>query len=144
MIDLVRQRIDPALLEAAVSDGSAGAFCVFHGVTRNQHLGRAVTHLEYEAYPEMALPALRDIAAEVAERWPGARVAMVHRLGRVQVGEASVVIAVSTPHRAEAFEACRHAIDSLKTRVPIWKKEFWADGSAWVEGTPLTDPPPGT
>lgn len=142
MIDLVRERIDPGVLEAAVADGSAGAVCVFHGVTRNQHLGRAVTHLEYEAYPEMALPALRAIAAEIAERWPGARVAMVHRLGRVRVGEASVVIAVSTPHRAEAFAACRHAIDSLKTQVPIWKKEYWSDGSAWVEGTPLADPEP--
>lgn len=141
VIDLVPGTIDAAALEAAVADGAAGAICVFHGVTRNQHLGRAVTHLEYEAYPAMALPALRAIATEIAERWPGARVAMVHRLGRVLVGEASVVIAVSTPHRAEAFAACRHAIDSLKTQVPIWKKEFWADGSAWVEGTPLAGPP---
>ncbi len=140
MIALTADPIDPRQVEAAVAHAGAGAICVFHGVTRNQHLGRAVTHLEYEAFPEMALPALHAIAAEVAERWPGARAAMVHRLGRVDVGEASVVIAVATPHRAEAFEACRHAIDSLKTRVPIWKKEHWADGAAWVEGTPLTGP----
>lgn len=141
---LSREPIDAAALEAAVAHPAAGALCVFHGVTRNHHLGRAVTHLSYEAYPEMALATMAVIAAELAAAWPGVRLAMTHRLGEVPLGQASVVIAVASAHRAEAFEACRHAIDQLKLRVPIWKKEFWADGSAWVEGTPLgpVDAPP--
>ncbi|RIL10201.1 hypothetical protein DCC79_08680 [bacterium] len=82
----------------------------------------------------MALPALAQIAHDIAVRWPGAQAALVHRLGRLEIGEASVVIAVSAPHRAAAFEACRYAIDTLKTTVPIWKKEVWSDGEAWIEG----------
>lgn len=140
LLGLSQGPIDSAALEAAVAHPAAGALCVFHGVTRNHHQGRAVTHLAYEAYGPMALAALADIATEVATRWPGARLAVTHRLGEVPVGQASVVIAVATAHRAEAFEACRYVIDQLKLRVPIWKKEFWSDGSAWVEGTPLSQP----
>lgn len=141
---LSREPIDAAALEAAVAHPAAGALCVFQGVTRDHHLGRAVTHLAYEAYPEMALATMAVIAGELAAAWPGVRLALTHRLGVVPVGEASVVIAIASAHRAEAFEACRYAIDQLKLRVPIWKKEFWADGSAWVEGTPLgrVDAPP--
>lgn len=138
LVALSQGRIDGAALEAAVAHPAAGALCVFHGVTRDHHLGRAVTHLAYEAYPEMALAALEAIAGEVTAKWPGTRLAITHRLGEVPVGQASVVIVVASAHRAEAFEACRYAIDQLKLRVPIWKKEFWADGSAWVEGTPLS------
>lgn len=121
----------------------AGAVCTFAGVVRNENLGRTVMHLEYEAYEEMALPLMAAIARRAEAEWPGVRTAMVHRLGRLEIGEASVVIAASHPHRAEAFAACRFMIDALKTEVPIWKKEVWSDGSHWVEGTaplPLETP----
>ncbi len=133
-IELTDGVIDPRRIEAAVERPEAGAICTFQGVVRDHNLGRRVTYLEYEAYPEMALAAMRAIAGEVAERWSEARCAMAHRTGRLEIGEASVVIAVSSPHRAEAFEACRWAIDRLKERVPIWKKEVFEGGEAWVEG----------
>jgi molybdopterin synthase catalytic subunit len=134
MIALTAEPLDPRAVEAAVAWPGAGAVCTFLGIVRDNNLGREVGHLEYEAYPEMALPAMKGIAREVAQRWPGARVAMAHRVGTLAIGEPSVVISVATPHRAAAFEACRYAIDTLKTTVPIWKKEVWADGSAWIEG----------
>ncbi len=135
MIGLTDGPIDPRAVETAVAHPGAGAVVTFHGIVRDHNLGRAVQWLEYEAYAEMAEPVMAEIGAEVGRRWPGTRLAMIHRLGRLEIGEASVVIAVSAPHRAAAFEACRYAIDSLKTAVPIWKKEVWADGSAWIEGT---------
>lgn len=135
---LTLEPIDPRAVEARVSHPGAGAVVTFHGVVRDHNLGRQVSWLEYEAFAEMAEPAMEGIIAEVTRRWPVARAAMVHRLGRLAIGEASVVIAVSAPHRAEAFDACRFAIDALKASVPIWKKEVWADGSAWVEGTPVS------
>jgi len=134
MFRIVSHPIDPRAVEAAVAYPGAGALCVFHGVVRDHSRGRRVTHLEYEAYPPMAEKVLTQIGEEIAGRWPGARVAIVHRTGRLEVGETSVVIAVSSPHRAEAFEACRYAIEALKTRVPIWKKEFAEDGEYWVGG----------
>jgi len=137
MVRLTDEPIDVRAVEAAVAHAGAGAICTFQGVVRDHNLGRAVDHLEYEAFPEMALGAMERIADEVASRWPGARAAIVHRTGRLAIGEASVVIAVSTPHRAEAFEACRYAIDTLKTTVPVWKKEVWSDGEAWIEGVAL-------
>lgn len=121
-------------LVAAVERPGAGGICTFLGVVRDTNLGRDVDYLEYEAYPDMAVAQMARIVADVAERWPGARAAIAHRTGRLEIGEASVAIAVSAPHRAEAFAACRYAIDTLKERVPIWKKEVWTDGSAWVEG----------
>ncbi len=133
-VGLTTTTIDARAVEARVAHAGAGAVCTFLGVTRDHNLGRRVGHLEYEAYPEMALPALAQIAHDIAVRWPGAQAALVHRLGRLEIGEASVVIAVSAPHRAAAFEACRYAIDTLKTTVPIWKKEVWSDGEAWIEG----------
>src|SRR5437588_8677899 len=96
--------------------------------------GEAVTHLEYEAYGGMAERQMRRIAEEIGERWPGTRVAMVHRTGRLEIGEASVVISVSAPRRGDAFEGCRHAIERLKVSVPIWKKEFARSGAVWLEG----------
>jgi len=93
-----------------------------------------VLHLEYEAYEEMALQELEAIAAETQRRWPVSDVRIVHRLGRLEIGEASVAVAVASPHRGEAFVACRFAIDTLKKSVPIWKKEFYADGAVWLEG----------
>ena len=117
-----------------VARPSAGGICTFLGVVRDTNLGRDVDHLVYEAYPEMAVAQMARIAADVADRWPGALAAIAHRTGRLSIGETSVAIAVSSPHRAAAFEACRYAIDTLKERVPIWKKEVWTDGSAWIEG----------
>jgi molybdopterin synthase catalytic subunit len=134
MIVLVHEALDATALEAAVAGPDAGGVVVFQGVVRDTNDGRAVRYLEYEAFPEMALPMLEEIAAEAARRWPGTRLAIAHRLGRVEIGEPSVVIAAAAPHRAEAFAACRFAIDTLKRDVPIWKKEFWTDGSHWVEG----------
>jgi molybdopterin synthase catalytic subunit len=112
-----------------------GALCLFLGVVRNRNAGRPVLLLEYEAYEEMALPLMEEIAAEAGRLHPLTRIQLVHRLGRLEIGEASVAIAVASPHRSEAFAACRFAIDALKSRVPIWKKEHYADGSAWLEGS---------
>ena len=117
--------------------------CAFSWVScRNENQGRAVLRLEYEAYEEMALPLMEEIAAETRRLHPVTDVRLVHRLGRLEIGEASVAVAVSSPHRAEAFAACRFAIDTLKAKVPIWKKELYADGSEWLEGTGATVPQP--
>lgn len=132
MYEIVAQPIDAAAVAAAVGDPAAGAICTFVGTTRDHHQGRRVTQLEYEAYPEMALAELRKIGAEAARRWPIARVAIVHRIGVVPIGESSVVIAVSAAHRDAAFDACRYAIDRLKEVVPIWKKEHFVGGAVWI------------
>jgi len=131
-VRLVHEPIDVAAL-AGVSPAD-GAVCLFVGVVRNEHQGRTVLRLEYEAYEEMALPLMEEIATETGRRFPVTAVRLVHRLGRLEVGEASVAVVVASPHRAEAFAACRFAIDTLKSRVPIWKKELYADGSAWLDG----------
>jgi molybdopterin synthase catalytic subunit len=130
---LVREAIDVAALHA--TEPCDGALCVFVGVVRNENLGRAVRHLEYDAYDEMALPLMSAIGEETLRDFAVTRVALVHRLGRLEIGEPSVAVAVSAPHRDAAFKACRHAIDALKSRVPIWKKEYYADGSQWLEQT---------
>ncbi|HID87231.1 MAG TPA: molybdenum cofactor biosynthesis protein MoaE [Anaerolineae bacterium] len=111
----------------------AGAIATFLGTVRDHSRGRRVLYLEYDAYPEMAERTLRQIGEEIRERWGLDRVAIVHRIGRLEIGEASVAIAVAAPHRAEAFEACRYAVDRLKEIVPIWKKEVWEGGEYWVE-----------
>jgi molybdopterin converting factor subunit 1 len=134
LIELTAEPLDARRLEAAVAHPGAGAICTFTGVVRDSSRGEDVTHLEYEAYAGMAETQMRVIAREIAERWPQARVAMAHRTGRLEVGEPSVVVSVSCPHRAESFEACRHGIDRLKESVPIWKKEFAASGAFWIEG----------
>lgn len=136
MLAIVDGPIDVAAVRRAVDQPEAGAVLVFEGVGRQDADGRRVVHLSYEAYPELAVPVLREIAAEIAGRWPGAKVAMVHRTGVVAIGEPSVVIAVSTPHRAECYEASRHAIEALKARLPVWKKEIYEDGSAWKANAP--------
>lgn len=131
VIALTRAPIDVAALDApATGDGAA---CTFVGVVRDHNAGRPVRYLEYEAFEEMALPLMEEIAAEARRRWPITAISIVHRLGRLEIGEASVAVAVFSPHRAEAFEACRYAIDALKATVPIWKKEFYADGAVWVD-----------
>ncbi|HEY8346009.1 MAG TPA: molybdenum cofactor biosynthesis protein MoaE [Symbiobacteriaceae bacterium] len=117
---------------ARVTNNRSGATVVFVGTVREWTDGRRTVALEYDAYPEMAVEQMRRIGEEIASRWPGARTAIVHRIGRLEPTEASVVIAVSAPHRAEAFEACRHAIERLKQTVTIWKKEIREDGSEWI------------
>jgi molybdopterin synthase catalytic subunit len=109
-------------------------------VVRNENQGRSVERLEYEAYEEMALPLMEEIAAQTRRRFPVTGVRLVHRLGRLEIGEASVAVATTSPHRGEAFAACRFAIDTLKARVPIWKKEHYADGTAWLEGPEAAGP----
>ena len=132
MFEIVSQVIDVARVNAAASDPAAGAIVTFVGTTRDHNEGRRVTVLEYEAYPEMALEQMRRIGAAMRERWALARIAMVHRVGVVPIGEASVVIAVSSAHRVAAFEACHFAIDRLKEVVPIWKKEHFEGGELWI------------
>jgi molybdopterin converting factor subunit 1 len=130
---LVCDRIDVRALEAEVVDARHGAVVTFVGVVREtSDSGKLVRYLEYEAYDEMALHEMEAIARQVEERWPGSRIAIEHRIGRLEIGEASVAIAVATAHRAAAFEACRFTIDRLKQTVPIWKKEVFLDGEAWV------------
>jgi molybdopterin synthase catalytic subunit len=119
------------LREARASDG---ALCLFVGVVRNEHEGRATTAIDYEAYGPMAESEMARIADGLASEFPSVRIRMMHRVGRLQVGDASVAIAAVSPHRAEAFAACRAAIDRIKTTVPIWKKEHHPDGSSiWVD-----------
>ena len=142
---MVRLQEDPIrvdeLLAAVASEGD-GAVTLFLGTVRNRNQGRNVTHLEYHAYPEMALRQMRRIAEETAERFAASSVGIIHRTGSLQLGEASVAIAVATPHRAQAFEACRFAIDTLKARVPIWKKEFFEGGEVWIETPGDSEIPP--
>lgn len=134
MFEITTEPLDARRLEAAVGHAGAGAICTFTGVVRDNSRGRSVTELEYEAYAEMAVAQMRKIGDEIAGRWPEARVAMAHRTGRLDIGEASVVVSVSCPHRAEAIAACKWGIDRLKESVPVWKKEHAADGTFWIEG----------
>jgi molybdopterin synthase catalytic subunit len=124
--------IDEIALHEAVRTDADGAVIVFRGVARRFSRGRDVVHLEYEAYPEMAEKVMAQIGDEIKQRWPISRVAIVHRTGVLEIGQASVAIAVSAPHRGEAFAAAEYAIDRLKQIVPIWKKEVWSDGSQWI------------
>jgi molybdopterin synthase catalytic subunit len=117
--------------EAAGSDGAVAAFL---GVVRNHNVGRSVRYLEYEAYVPLAQKSFERISAEVNERWPGVRLALHHRVGRLDIGEASVAIAAASPHRADAFAACRYAIERVKQIAPIWKREFFEGGDVWIEG----------
>jgi len=134
LIQLTREPLDRNALIASVSDPTAGGIAIFEGVVRDNARGKQVRYLEYDVYPEMAEQQIRTIVAEAERRWGVAHVAVAHRFGRLEIGEASVIIAVATPHRAEAFEACRYIIDTLKTTVPIWKKEVATNGEEWVEG----------
>lgn len=119
-------------VEAAVRGPQIGAICTFLGTVRDHTGPHSVEALSYEAYAEMAEKVMRTIGAEVCEKHPSARVAILHRIGLLKVGEASVAIAVASPHRAEAFDGCRHIIERLKEDVPVWKKEIRTDGSHWV------------
>lgn len=131
---LTREPIDSKALVRELQRGEDGAVVVFEGVVRNHSKGRATRFLEYEAYEPMALQKMRQIAEELIKQFPVDHVGMIHRLGRLEIGEASVIIVVTSEHRKAAFDASREAIDRLKRSVPIWKKEYFADGAVWVEG----------
>ncbi len=133
MVTLTTEPIDYHALTERVRRPGCGAVVLFLGTVRDLTGGRVTAALDYEAYPQMAEKKMAEIEEDTRRRWPVGAIALVHRLGRLEVGEVSVAVAVSCPHRAEAFEACRHAIDRLKELVPIWKKENWADGTTeWV------------
>jgi molybdopterin synthase catalytic subunit len=134
LILLVREPIDAAALVRHVRAGEDGAVVTFDGCVRNHSHGRCTLYLDYEAYESMALAKIQEIATQLHEKFPIDRVAVAHRLGRLEIGETSVFIAVSAPHRPAAFDACRFAIDALKRTVPIWKKEYFADGAVWADG----------
>src|SRR5258707_5744794 len=133
-IELTREIIPNAVIAREVRGDEDGAVATFDGCVRNHSHGRSTLYLEYEAYESMALAKMREIAESVHDRFAINRVAIIHRLGRLEIGETSVFIAVSAAHRAAAFDACRYAIDTLKKTVPIWKKEFFADGAVWADG----------
>jgi molybdopterin synthase catalytic subunit len=137
IVKITREPLDDEAVNAllrSLDDPGTGGIVTFQGVVRNHARGKRVRYLEYDAYAEMAEQEMARIAAEVEQRWHTEHVALVHRIGRMEIGECSVVVVVACPHRAEAFEACRYAIDTLKATVPIWKKEVAEDGEEWVEG----------
>src|SRR6516164_2999676 len=133
-IAITRDPIPHVQIAWDVRGGANGAVATFDGCVRNHSHGRSTLYLEYEAYESMALAKMREIAAHLHANFAIDRVAIVHRLGRLEIGETSVFIAVSAAHRGPAFDACRYAIDTLKKTVPIWKKEFFADGAVWADG----------
>ena len=129
------ERVASALeVSASSAAGSDGAVVTFLGLVRNHNLGRCVRYLEYEAYEPLAVKAFERIASEIAARWPDTRLALHHRVGRLEIGEASVAIAARSPHRADAYAACRYAIERVKQIAPIWKREFFDGGDVWIEG----------
>ncbi|BCL80283.1 molybdopterin converting factor [Ktedonobacteria bacterium brp13] len=134
IITLTAQPLDRAALVDAVSYPGAGGIVIFEGIVRDNARGKQVRYLEYEIYEEMAREQIKAIIQEAQQRFGVERVAVAHRSGRLEIGEASVIIVVATPHRGEAFEACRYIIDTLKATVPIWKKEVATNGEEWVEG----------
>ncbi|MGA9717010.1 MAG: molybdenum cofactor biosynthesis protein MoaE [Acidobacteriaceae bacterium] len=136
-VALVRERIDRDAMVEKLKQPSDGAVVVFDGIVRDNTRGRKTLYLDYEAYEEMALAQMQKLTREAEEKYPIDRVGIVHRLGRLEIGESSIVIVVTSAHRAAAFDACRWLIDTLKRRVPIWKKEHFADGAVWTDGEPF-------
>jgi molybdopterin synthase catalytic subunit len=131
---LTRQPIDGRALAHQILRGEDGAFVNFEGVTRNNNKGRATRYLEYECYEAMAIKTMAEIGREIASQFAVSRIAMVHRLGRVEIGETSVAVVVTSPHRKPAFDAALEGINRLKRTVPVWKKEYFVDGEVWVDG----------
>jgi molybdopterin converting factor subunit 1 len=131
---LTRDPIDAAALGKRLARGQDGGIVTFQGITRNNTKGRSTRYLEYECYEAMAVKMMAQIGGEIARNFPISRIGMVHRLGRVEIGDASVVIVAAAPHRKPAFDAALEGIDKLKRLVPVWKKEYFADGEVWVEG----------
>ena len=138
-IEITDALIPAEAIVAALKAGSDGAVCVFDGIVRDNTRGRRTLYLDYEAYREMALAQMHSLASEAIARFGVRDVAIVHRLGRLAIGETSVLIAVASAHRADAFDACRFLIDTLKKTVTIWKKETFADGAIWADGEPFPD-----
>lgn len=134
IFQLVREPIRPREIVEGLKAPEDGAVVVFDGFVRNNFKGRQTLYLEYESYEPMAYAKMREIGAEIRAKFPVHRLAIVHRLGRLEIGETSVWIAVSSPHRGAAFDACRYAIDTLKRSVPIWKKEYFVGGAVWADG----------
>lgn len=134
MFEITREPLDPAPLVEAVRTDDSGAVVLFYGVVRNENMGRSVDYLEYDAYDAMALKKMREVADEVCTKFPVNGIGILHRVGRLEIGETSLLVAVSTGHRREGFEACLFAVDRIKQTVPVWKKEVWSDGSEWIEG----------
>jgi molybdopterin synthase catalytic subunit len=141
-VQIVKEPINSQMTERivnAIKSGGDGAVCVFDGIVRDNTRGRATLHLDYEAYEEMALKQMHALREEAIARFGVREIAIVHRLGRLFVGETSVLIAVSSAHRGAAFDACRYVIDTLKKTVPIWKREQFADGAIWADGEPFPE-----
>ena len=135
IFEITRDQINKIDLETRLLSGAAGAIVTFDGVVREQTKGRRVVTLQYEAYTPMAIKEMQKVGAEIRERWPEVlNIGIIHRFGELKVTESSIVIVVTSPHRRVAFEACHYAIDRVKQTVPIWKKEIFEDGEAWVEG----------
>lgn len=141
IISTVTERNFAAIVDGVINEGSvrswigtpgSGAICIFSGTVRDNNNSRKVLKLEYEAYKPMAEEKLREITSEILKKWEIEKVSIIHRIGTVLVGEASVIVAVSAPHREDAFLACRYGIDKIKKVVPIWKKEYFEDGETWV------------
>jgi molybdopterin synthase catalytic subunit len=138
-VEIVDERIDADAIVSGMKAGSDGAVCVFDGIVRDNTRGRKTLHLDYEAYREMAVEQMRRLGAQALEMFAVRDVALVHRLGRLVVGETSVLIVVASAHRGPAFDACRWLIDTLKKTVPIWKKETFVDGAVWADGEPFPE-----
>ncbi len=138
-VELVTAVIPSAQVLEEMKAAADGAVCVFDGIVRDNTRGRRTLFLDYEAYEQMALAQMRSLAAEAITKFPVRDVALLHRLGRLEVGESSVLIAVASAHRGAAFDACRWLIDTLKKTVPIWKKEHFVDGAVWAAGEPFPD-----
>ncbi len=134
MFAITHEVLDPAPLVAAVRRDESGAVALFYGVVRNENMGRNVRYLEYDVYPEMAVKKMREVADEVRAKYPITGIGVLHRVGRLEIGETSLLVAVSSAHRVAAFDACHFAVDRIKQVVPIWKKEVWDDGEEWIEG----------
>ena len=143
-VEIVDDVIEPQAILSGLAGSSDGAVALFLGVVRDHNEGRRVHRLEYQAYAEMALRVMRDIAADSRGRFGASAVTIIHRRGALEVGEVAVAVAVATPHRAAAFEACRHAMERVKLEVPIWKKEHFEGGAEWVKGCRPPDPEPPT
>ena len=138
-IEILDDVLPTAAVIEAIKAGPDGAVCVFDGIVRNNTRGRETLYLDYEAYREMALAQMHALAAEAVHKYDVRDIAMLHRLGRLEVGETSVLIVVASAHRGAAFDACRWLIDALKKQVPIWKKETFMDGVVWADGEPFPE-----
>jgi len=140
LVQLTNAPLDSEQLMEAVRCDASGAIALFYGVVRNHNEGHGVLYLEYEAYPELAEAQLRAVATEIRTAFAIDDIAIAHRTGRVEIGEASLLVAVASAHRAQAFDACHRAVDRIKQTAPIWKKEYWQGGGVWLDGTPVALP----